>query len=416
MSRKPTDRQILVFQGAAALSDFRRRKLLDELRRIAPSLSLPDAVYIHMAEVDDAWDDGDADRLAAVLGHVSPVFAPERMDGLFLVTPRIGTISPWSSKATDIAQLCGIDSLLRLERGIAYTLSPADAGERHALAALLHDRMTESVLDTLADLAKLFEHHEPQPMSTVDILNGGYAALETANRELGLALSGDEIAYLLENFTRLERNPSDAELMMFAQANSEHCRHKIFNAEWVVDGEKQEHSLFAMIRHTHEANPEGTLVAYRDNASVIEGVRAQRFYPDAGACYARHADDTHILMKVETHNHPTAISPFPGAATGAGGEIRDEGATGTGARPKAGLCGFSVSNLRIPGFEQPWEVDHGRPGRIVSALDIMIEGPIGAAAFNNEFGRPNICGYFRSFEQQVGDELRGYHKPIMIAG
>ncbi|MFQ5582518.1 MAG: phosphoribosylformylglycinamidine synthase, partial [Mariprofundaceae bacterium] len=416
MSQKPSDRQLLIFQGTVALSDFRHKKLLDELHRVAPAIRLLHAIHIHIAEVGETWTENDGDRLAAVLGQPLQPFTSDDRGGLFLVAPRIGTISPWSSKATDIALLCGIASLSRLERGIAYTVSPVDAGKRDAVADLLHDRMTESVLADVADLSKLFDHHEPQPLTTVDILNGGYASLETANRDLGLALSEDEINYLLENFIKLGRNPSDAELVMFAQANSEHCRHKVFNANWVIDGKKQDRSLFSMIRHTHETNPGGTIVAYKDNSSVIEGTHAQRFYPDADASYARHADDAHILMKVETHNHPTAISPFAGAATGSGGEIRDEGATGVGAKPKAGLCGFSVSNLRIPGFEQPWETDFGRPGRIASALDIMIEGPIGAAAFNNEFGRPNICGYFRSYEQQVGSELRGYHKPIMIAG
>ena len=283
-------------------------------------------------------------------------------------------------------------------------------------ATLLHDRMTESVLQNTSQLSQLFAHHQPQPLVSIDILADGKSALEAANRELGLALAEDEIDYLLRNFIDLERNPTDAELMMFAQANSEHCRHKIFNADWVIDGEKQDRSLFSMIRNTHQLNPEGTLVAYSDNSSVIEGSQCSRFYPDADGAYTANEDETHILMKVETHNHPTAISPFAGAATGSGGEIRDEGATGIGSKPKAGLCGFSVSNLRIPGFEQPWETDFGKPDRIASALDIMIDGPIGAAAFNNEFGRPNLAGYFRSYEQQVGGKLRGYHKPIMIAG
>ncbi|MEK7759819.1 MAG: AIR synthase-related protein, partial [Pseudomonadota bacterium] len=255
------------------------------------------------------------------------------------------------------------------------------------------------------------------PLSTVDVLAGGQAALATANQQLGLALAPDEIDYLVENFMRIGRNPTDVELMMFAQANSEHCRHKIFNADWVIDGKRMPHSLFAMIRNTHALNPAGTLVAYKDNSSVIQGFRSGRFFPDPATHeYRYHEEDTHILMKVETHNHPTAISPFPGAATGAGGEIRDEGATGTGSKPKAGITGFSVSNLRIPGAVQPWETDHGKPGRIASALEIMLDGPLGGAAFNNEFGRPNLGGYFRTFEEQVAGEVRGYHKPIMLAG
>jgi phosphoribosylformylglycinamidine synthase len=341
-----------------------------------------------------------------------------------LVVPRPGTISPWSSKATDIARNCGLDKVRRIERGVAHYLESGDALDEAgmaAAAALLHDRMTQVVLGDTADAQCLFRHAQPRPFVAVDVVDGGREALERANGELGLALSADEIDYLVDSFQGLGRNPTDMELMMFAQANSEHCRHKIFNADWLVDGEPQKRSLFKMIRHTTEHCPRGVLSAYADNAAVIRGHAGRRFLPDPDThVYGEHEEDIHILMKVETHNHPTAISPDPGAATGSGGEIRDEAATGRGSRAKAGLCGFSVSNLRIPGFEQPWEHDHGRPGRIVSALDIMLEGPIGAAAFNNEFGRPNLCGYFRSFEMRVpgpaGDELRGYHKPIMLAG
>ena len=413
--------RLITLKGQDALSDFRRDKLLQLLHQQGVPVADIQAYHIHMAEVGDGWNEADTARLARLLDHAPEKFAVEAGSGLFLVVPRIGTISPWSSKATDIAKLCGLEALERLERGVAYSLSPVEAEKRQEVAALLHDRMTESVLADSNELEKLFAHHEPQPLVAIDLLTGGRAALERANRELGLALAEDEIDYLLENFRQLERNPTDAELMMFAQANSEHCRHKIFNADWIIDGEPQSRSLFSMIRHTHESNPAGTIVAYKDNSSVIEGSRAARFYPGADGRYAAHADDTHILMKVETHNHPTAISPFAGAATGSGGEIRDEGATGTGAKPKAGLCGFSVSNLRIPGFEQPWEQDNGKPDRIASALEIMLQGPIGAAAFNNEFGRPNLCGYFRAYEQSVPAAdgaygLRGYHKPIMIAG
>jgi phosphoribosylformylglycinamidine synthase len=411
--------RIITLQGQPALSGFRREKLLLAFQRRGLSVADIQAHYIYIAEVGDDWSGPDSIRLARLLGHAVDRPDINEDDELFLVTPRIGTISPWSSKATDIAGLCGLEALRRLERGIAFAVS--GARRCSAVAALLHDRMTESVLSDFSQLAQLFGHHEASPLATIDILAGGRQALEVANRDMGLALAGDEIDYLLENFAQMGRNPSDAELMMFAQANSEHCRHKIFNADWVIDGEQQQRSLFAMIRNTHQLHPQGTLVAYSDNSSVIEGFRSRRFYPDADRQYRVHDDDVHILMKVETHNHPTAIAPFPGAATGSGGEIRDEGATGVGARPKAGLCGFSVSNLRIPGFEQPWEVDYGRPERIVSALDIMIEGPIGAAAFNNEFGRPNLSGYFRTYEQNIPDEhgkpgLRGYHKPIMIAG
>jgi len=413
--------RIITLKGQNALSDFRREKLSAAFVAAGITADAIVADYIHIAEVGEDWGSEHTERLAQLLGHAPELFEAHVADDLFVVVPRIGTISPWSSKATDIAGLCGLASLLRLERGIAYRISGISHDQHAAASVFLHDRMTESVLSDVDQLDRLFAHHTPAPLETVDVLGGGRAALEKANRELGLALAEDEIDYLLENFKQLERNPSDAELMMFAQANSEHCRHKIFNADWVIDGEEEERSLFAMIRNTHQLNPQGTLVAYSDNSSVIEGGKAKRFYPDAGGKYAAHDDDMHILMKVETHNHPTAISPFAGAATGSGGEIRDEGATGIGSKPKAGLCGFSVSNLRIPGFEQPWEVDYGKPDRIVSALDIMLDGPIGAAAFNNEFGRPNLCGYFRTYEQDVPGQdgeraLRGYHKPIMIAG
>ncbi len=407
---------IITLKGQNALSDFRREKLNAAFVAAGITADTIVADFIHIAEVGEGWIPDNTYRLAELLNHGPDVFVSHAADDLFVVVPRIGTISPWSSKATDIAGLCGLSALLRLERGIAYHISGISHDQHAAAAALLHDRMTESVLSDVDQLDQLFAHHTPKPLATIDVLAGGRSALETANRELGLALADDEIDYLLENFIALERNPSDAELMMFAQANSEHCRHKIFNADWVIDGEKQDRSLFSMIRNTHQLNPQGTLVAYSDNSSVIEGGKSKRFYPDADGKYSAHDDETHILMKVETHNHPTAISPFAGAATGSGGEIRDEGATGIGSKPKAGLCGFTVSNLRIPGFEQPWEVDFGKPDRIVSALDIMIEGPIGAAAFNNEFGRPNLCGYFRTYEQNVAGELRGYHKPIMIAG
>ncbi len=416
MSQASSPTRLIYLQGDSALSPFRRKKLFDQLVAKVASVEGVKAFFVHAAEVAEGWSKADEERLCELLGHKPIPFNAEAGDDLFIVSPRIGTISPWSSKATDIAQLCGLGKLLRLERAVAYRIAGIEAKHREEIAAVLHDRMTESVLDSAEGLAQLFAHHEAQPLVTVDILEAGRAGLEKANRDMGLALAEDEIDYLLDNFTRMGRNPTDAELMMFAQANSEHCRHKIFNADWVIDGKKQDRSLFSMIRHTHQTSPEGTIVAYSDNSSVIQGVKSKRFHPDTDGHYREHETDTHILMKVETHNHPTAIAPFAGAATGSGGEIRDEGATGTGAKPKAGLCGFSVSNLKIPGFAQPWEEDFGKPERIVSALDIMIEGPIGAAAFNNEFGRPNIAGYFRTYEQRVADQIIGYHKPIMIAG
>ncbi|MDQ6990129.1 MAG: phosphoribosylformylglycinamidine synthase, partial [Mariprofundaceae bacterium] len=399
--------QLLILQGSLALSDFRKNKLCDVLQT-----SDIDAHFIHIAEVSSDWTETDSQRLASILGHPLDYFTAAASDDLFLVTPRVGTISPWSSKATDIAKLCGLSKLLRIERAIAYRIQ----GHRERIGAALHDKMTESVLSSVTDLQQLFEHQEPKALMRIDILNDGRDALVKANQTLGLALADDEIDYLLEHFITMKRNPSDAELMMFAQANSEHCRHKIFNADWTVDGDVMDQSLFSMIRHTHQTSPDGTIVAYSDNSSVIEGGSSKRFYPNADQHYSEHDDDVHILMKVETHNHPTAISPFAGAATGSGGEIRDEGATGIGSKPKAGLCGFSVSNLQIPDFKQPWEVNHGKPERIESALNIMLDAPIGAAAFNNEFGRPNIAGYFRTYEQNIEGDLRGYHKPIMLAG
>src|SRR5450830_1423426 len=407
--------EILKLRGSPALSAFRLEKLHARLAEIAPGARIAGTEFWHFVETAHALDA----RERAVLGHLlvygEPVRPAPPPGELYLVVPRIGTISPWSSKATDVARQCGLPAVQRIERGIAYYAAGAD-GQRGEVAALLHDRMTETVLDTLDQAEQLFRHVEPRPLASIDLLARGRAALEEANRAMGLALSADEIDYLLENFRLIGRDPTDAELTMFAQANSEHCRHKIFNASWVIDGVAEEHTPFGMIRETEKANPQGTVLAYSDNSAIMEGREIDRFYPDAAGRYAYHREATHTLMKVETHNHPTAISPFPGAATGSGGEIRDEGATGRGARPKAGLAGFSVSNLRLPGFVQPWEADHGKPGRIASALSIMLEGPIGAASFNNEFGRPNLAGYFRSFEMEAGGELRGYHKPIMIAG
>jgi phosphoribosylformylglycinamidine synthase len=416
---------MLSLRGAPALSDFRLNKLQ---QRLAQAVGRPLGVYaefVHFAELEQSLDDAEQEILAGLLRYGPQLQAREPAGSLLLVVPRAGTISPWSSKATDIAHNCGLQKVRRLERGIAYYLSPEDRelddDELDEAMAVLHDRMTEAVFFDLEDASCLFSHAEPRPLTSVDVVDGGRPALQQANIDLGLALSDDEIDYLVESFQALGRNPSDVELMMFAQANSEHCRHKIFNAGWVIDGTSQRHSLFEMIRNTTACSPDGVLSAYADNAAVISGPEGERFLPDPQShAYGYSREPMHILMKVETHNHPTAISPDPGAATGSGGEIRDEGASGRGSKPKAGLTGFSVSNLRIPGAEQPRETDHGRPGRIVSALDIMLEGPIGGASFNNEFGRPNLCGYFRTYEEQVpgpkGVELRGYHKPIMLAG
>jgi phosphoribosylformylglycinamidine synthase len=417
---------MLHLRGCPALSDFRLQKLLEQITGHVPSLAGLHAEYLHIAELDEALSDHEQGVLEQLLSYGPDSPAGRPTGTTLIVVPRPGTISPWSSKATDIVHNCGLGKVRRVERGIVYTLEVAgEAGlpeaQREPVLALIHDRMTESVLFDVNDTDVLFRHAVPAPYETVDVLAGGRAALVTANGEFGLALSDGEIDYLVESFTALGRNPVDIELMMFAQANSEHCRHKIFNADWVIDGAAQDDSLFEMIRASYNASPDNVLSAYSDNAAVTQGYPIQRFFADTEShCYTPHAEPAHLVIKVETHNHPTAISPFPGAATGSGGEIRDEGATGRGAKPKAGLCGFSVSNLRIPDFMQPWETDHGKPARIASALDIMLDGPLGAAAFNNEFGRPNLCGYFRTFEEQVpgsdGDELRGYHKPIMLAG
>ncbi|HGO8842020.1 TPA: phosphoribosylformylglycinamidine synthase [Neisseria meningitidis] len=412
---------VLPLRGVTALSDFRVEKLLQK----AAALGLPEvklsSEFWYFAGSEKALDAATVEKLQALLAAQSVEQTPKAREGLhlFLVTPRLGTISPWASKATNIAENCGLAGIERIERGMAVWLEGALTDEqKRQWAALLHDRMTESVLPDFQTASKLFHHLESETFSTVDVLGGGKEALVKANTEMGLALSADEIDYLVENYQALQRNPSDVELMMFAQANSEHCRHKIFNADFILNGEKQPKSLFGMIRDTHNAHPEGTVVAYKDNSSVIEGAKIERFYPNAAENqgYRFHEEDTHIIMKVETHNHPTAIAPFAGAATGAGGEIRDEGATGKGSRPKAGLTGFTVSNLNIPGLKQPWEQDYGKPEHISSPLDIMIEGPIGGAAFNNEFGRPNLLGYFRTFEEKFDGQVRGYHKPIMIAG
>ena len=398
--------QILQLRGPRAASEFRLTKLVAALKAIDASVRAAGAGYWHFVEIDGELSAAQRATLDRLLAYGTA--APALQGATYLVVPRLGTISPWSSKATDIAHNCGLEVVKRIERGTAYTIDSTKPG----IAALIHDRMTETVLSSFAEADKLFQHVPPRPLGWVPL-----DQLRQANARLGLALSEDEIEYLERAYRTIGRDPTDAELTMFAQANSEHCRHKIFNADWIVDGEKKAQSLFAMIRHTHAVSPAGTVVAYADNAAVMEGGDAQRFHPRADGVYARHAANVQTVMKVETHNHPTAISPFPGASTGAGGEIRDEGATGRGAKPKAGLVGYSVSNLRIPGHEQLWEgPPSGKPGRIASALDIMLEGPIGAASFNNEFGRPNLCGYFRTFEAEVGGVLRGYHKPIMLAG
>lgn len=417
--------ELLKLRGSAAMSRFGIDRLMQAAAEAGfPGLSIVSEFWYFVESAP--LDDGTRQRLSMLLDCPAGERTVPVDSTLFLVTPRFGTVSPWASKATDIAHHCGLAGIRRIERGIAYWIDAGqalDKTECSALAVMLYDRMTETVLTSFDEAEVLFTHPQPQPYSSVDVLTHGRDALVAANSELGLALSDEEIDYLLENFQQMRRNPSDVELMMFAQANSEHCRHKLFNADFIIDGEQQSASLFGMIRSSHQANPENTLVAYSDNAAVIAGGFIDRFYPEPESrIYDYQREPTHIVMKVETHNHPTAISPYAGAATGIGGEIRDEGATGRGARPKAGLTGFSVSNLCIPGAIQPWEQyrdnqqEYGRPSRIASALQIMLEAPIGGAAFGNEFGRPNLCGYFRTFEEEFDGEMRGYHKPVMLAG
>ncbi len=410
----------LSLRGSPALSQFRLDKLYASLKTSTPNIAHIYAEFVHFAFSENALDEMQQNTLKQILtyGPQAKVEAPA--GELFLIIPRIGTISPWASRATDIANNCGLVDILRLERGVAFYVTTTNGkalteSEKATLKTQIHDRMTEQVFGDLNDAQKLYHAATPAPLSTIDILQGGKAALNAANNNMGLALSPDEVDYLLENFSKIGRNPTDVELMMFAQANSEHCRHKIFNADWIIDGEAQDISLFGMIRNTHKLNPGHTVVAYSDNSSIVEGQKTKRFYPQNGE-YKFAEEDMHYLMKVETHNHPTAISPFAGAATGAGGEIRDEGATGVGSKPKAGLTGFSVSNLNIPNFVQPWETVYGKPSRIATPLQIMTDGPLGGAAYNNEFGRPNIAGYFRTFELESEGQVRGYHKPIMLAG
>ncbi len=420
---------MLSIKGASALSHFRKQKVLSALKAACPACIDVAARYIHFVELDESLDEAELSTLNKLLEY-GPALELDTLSAAdeFLSIPRMGTITPWSTKATDIALHCGLNKIKRLERGVLWQIQSDDSLNQAALYAaiesVLIDPMTEMLLSDTDVAEHIFDHAAPAPFNTIDILDGGIEALQSANQKFGFALSGEEQDYLVAKFTELGRNPTDTELMMFAQVNSEHCRHKIFNADWTLDGEVQSHSPFKMIRHTHAENGDNTLVAYHDNAAVIKGATAGRFFPDPqSGDYGYCEEPVHISIKVETHNHPTAISPFPGAATGSGGEIRDEGATGRGGKPKTGLSGFSVSNLRLPGLTRSWEQQKSSPGRIAEPLQIMLEGPIGGASFNNEFGRPNLCGYFRSFEHSNADDdqsgntsRRGYHKPIMLAG
>ena len=429
---------MFALKATSALSDFRAARLLKTIQTIAPQAKAVSGRFVHFVHATRELTADESDRLNALLSYGDDT-GDVNADATFMVIPRLGTISPWASKATDIANNCGLDMIARLERGTLYNVDfggeTPEAAVLAQVAGVLHDRMTESVVDANVEAAAIFNELPGKPMVTVDLLGRGREALVEANLTMGLAMSEDEIDYLTDAFTKANRNPTDVELMMFAQANSEHCRHKIFNAKWTIDGEEKEDTLFGMIRQTHQAAPQGTIVAYADNAAIFEGAEVDRLYTRTkegesfGRVFTEEKELTHTVFKVETHNHPTAISPFPGASTGSGGEIRDEGATGRGARPKAGLCGFTVSSLQLPEARQDWENDkdvtdaaatsdkpYGYPGRIANALSIMTDGPLGAAAFNNEFGRPNILGYFRVFEANVGGKRYGYHKPIMLAG
>lgn len=415
---------MIILRGSPALSDSRLQKLLADFQAQNLPVTQVSADFIHVVDESECLTEKEQEVLSKLLEYGPKRESREVSGAMFVVSPRPGTISPWSSKATDIAHICGLSKIRRIERAIAYHVhfdSAVTPEFESFVCSKIHDRMTQKVFRSEEELEVLFHKEEPRQLNEIPVLTEGREALVKADKELGLALAPDEIDYLVKSFTALNRNPSDVELYMFAQANSEHCRHKVFGAEWTIDGKKMDKSLFQMIKNTYEMHSTDIFSAYKDNAAVMRGANAKRFYADPRTnTYDFHEEPVHILMKVETHNHPTAISPFPGAATGSGGEIRDEGATGRGSKPKAGLTGFSVSNLKLPGALQPWEKDFGKPSRIASPLDIMIEGPLGGAAFNNEFGRPNILGYFRTFEMEVakdgGKEIRGYHKPIMLAG
>jgi len=414
---------MIEIKGPPSHSPFRLKQLLLKLQKLDSAIDAIGARYTHFVDSNKSLNEKELNTLRCLLVY-GPDWDIGSDDGeKIIVIPRIGTISPWSSKATDIALLCGLSSIQRLERGVIYTIAYKNSVQRKDLSCLsepLHDRMTQTMIFNEKDANVLFQVQKPKALSSIPVLSEGLVALERANAELGLALSKQEMEYLIGNFEKINRDPTDAELMMFGQVNSEHCRHKVFNADWVIDGVKQEHSLFEMIKHTYKSFPEGVLSAYQDNAAVMTGGKGQWFMPNTeNKSYSFLPDDMHSMMKVETHNHPTAISPYPGAATGSGGEIRDETATGRGGVPKAGLTGFTVSHLQLPGFIQPWEKSIGRPDRIASSLEIMMQGPIGGASFNNEFGRPNILGFFRTFESQDKQDQNyswGYHKPIMIVG
>lgn len=414
---------MLFFRGSSAFTAFRMQRLTNRLQSLFNHSFNLIAELSYFVAVSEPLSSSEIRHLENLLSNSQLADIDKTTTPFSLwVVPRVGTISPWSSKATDITKICELSKIKRIEQGIHYyfegikrqTLTET---QQRSLLKELHDPLTESIFSNPHHVAQIFQDYKPESMIFIDVLKTGINALQTANHALGLALTLDDMHYLEQVYRTLQRNPTDVELMMFAQINSEHCRHKIFNAQWKIDGHEKNNSLFAMIKNTYQKNPDQVIVAYKDNAAVIKSPVMSHFYLNPqDNCYCEVNESAPIVFKVETHNHPTAISPFSGAATGSGGEIRDEAATGRGAYSKAGLCGFSVSHLHIPGFKQPWEITIGKPPQMVSALEIMLQGPIGAAAFNNEFGRPNVCGYFRTLEIKYDETIRGYHKPIMIAG
>tara|TARA_Y100001935_G_scaffold223408_1_gene198843 strand:+ start:78479 stop:82348 length:3870 start_codon:yes stop_codon:yes gene_type:complete len=409
---------MLTLFGAPALSKFRLHKIIDRIKKTTGLQIDLHAQFVYFIDSPKNIDKTNLKILEDLVGHYDKKIRKIESHEV-IVTPRFGTISPWSSKATEIVKNCGLAGINRVERGIIYRIyeDVIDQNKLNQVNGILFDPMIETVFHNIEEAKNLFMKSSPKPFKELDIKNKGPHILDKANNDLGLALNQDELDYLIDSYKKLNRNPSDIELMMFAQANSEHCRHKIFNANWVIDKKSEKYSLFEMIKHTFRSSPDKVLSAYKDNSSVIEGHNAKRFFPSSETMiYSENEENIHIIMKVETHNHPTAIAPNPGAATGSGGEIRDEGATGRGAKPKAGLTGFSVSNLNIPKLKRKWESDFGRPSHIASALDIMIEAPIGSASYNNEFGRPSLLGYFRTYEEKHNNQIFGYHKPIMLAG
>ncbi|WP_341765010.1 phosphoribosylformylglycinamidine synthase [Candidatus Providencia siddallii] len=411
-----------ILYGPKALSDFRINNLLSIFIKKNIHIKNIYTKYIYFIDLLSPLTSNEKNKLNELLKYDFNLKKQKIIEKLIIVVPRLGTISSWSSKATNIAYNCNLLKINRIERGIAYYIKATSlsSSELNYIKIILHNKMTENIFTSFEEIKLMFKKHKPLPMKTINVINNGRVELENINKKIRLGYSEDEITYLLNVFLKLQRNPTDVELYSFAQINSEHCRHKIFNANWIINKKKQTKSLFDMIKNTFKNTPDHVLSAYKDNAAIIKGYLVDRFFPKQNKSYCYHKINTHTVIKVETHNHPTAIAPWQGAATGSGGEIRDEGSTGRGAKPKVGFVGFSVSNLHIPDFKQPWEEFFGKPKHIASALDILINGSLGSATFNNEFGRPTLLGYFRTYEENVNiynkKELKGYHKPIMLAG